>query len=83
MHVITWNILGKQLLALEHEQDPLRAMAALDLSLMMLRQLTEEVVAEARQAGYSWAAIGQAVGMTKQGAWLRFAGIGPVSEIDL
>ena len=30
------------------------------------------LVAEARTQGASWAAIGDALGMTKQGAWERF-----------
>ncbi len=34
----------------------------------------QEAVREARRAGYSWTEIGEALGMTKQSAWERFAG---------
>jgi hypothetical protein len=30
-------------------------------------------VRRARRAGYSWAEVGEALGMTKQSAWERFA----------
>jgi len=32
-----------------------------------------EAVHRARDAGYSWAEVGEALGMTKQSAWERFA----------
>jgi hypothetical protein len=31
------------------------------------------VVGKARQAGHSWAEIGEALGVTKQTAWQRFS----------
>ena len=34
----------------------------------------QEAVRKARRAGHSWTEIGEALGMTKQSAWERFAG---------
>jgi hypothetical protein len=36
-------------------------------------KLTRESVARAREAGHSWAQIGEALGVTKQTAWERYS----------
>jgi hypothetical protein len=49
----------------------------IDVALILARNADDmlaEAVAQARAEGQSWAAIGEALGVTRQTAWERFGG---------
>lgn len=69
-----WLILRDTLDASESTVDPIQVILLLEQGNALVRQLLGEVVHYARAEGHTWADIGKALGVTKQGAWLRFAG---------
>lgn len=79
---LRWLILRDLLDQVENDDTPSSVMVGLEQAGVMLRQLLQEVVDLARTRGYTWQQIGQCLGMTKQGAWLRFAGTGPAAGQD-
>ena len=71
---LRWFILRDTLDASESTSDPIQVILLLEQGSAMVSQLLGEVVAFARAEGHTWEEIGKALGVTKQGAWLRFAG---------
>lgn len=62
--------------------DQLAAASELSQHLSALNdQLLDHFVRQARQAGLSWAQIGQQLGVTKQGAQQRFTGVAKADEV--
>jgi len=53
--------------------DPLVALQQLATSATELDRVRDRLVADARQAGASWAKIGAALGMSRQAAWEYFS----------
>lgn len=56
--------------------DPLVILVALAYGAARIEEKMGEVVNECRRSGRSWTQIGQALGISKQAAWERFAGEG-------
>jgi hypothetical protein len=56
------------------EREPLAGLEAAARLSSAVDKLQRDLVARARAAGCSWTSIGQALGITKQAAWERFAG---------
>ena len=71
---LRWLILRDSLDECETTTDGLLSLRLLEQAAAMVRQLTGEVVTYARQNGSTWEDVGKALGVTKQAAWLRFAG---------
>ena len=55
------------------ESDPIGALGECRRAATALEKAMTETVAAARDAGQSWTAIGDALGVTKQTAWERFS----------
>jgi len=53
-------------------QPGLDGVVALCRESLRIEKALHEAVASARGKGYSWKAIGEAMGITKQAAWRRF-----------
>jgi hypothetical protein len=60
--------------AVTHE-DPLARLAANHRAMTVWEHRANEAVRQAREAGASWSEIGKEIGVTKQAAWQRFAGM--------
>jgi hypothetical protein len=56
------------------ESDPIGALRECRSAATALEKAMHQTVMAARDAGHSWTAIGDALGITKQTAWERFAG---------
>ena len=56
------------------ESDPIHALRECRRAATALQKVMWQTVAGAREAGHSWAEIGDALGVTKQTAWQRFSG---------
>ena len=56
------------------ESDPIGALRECRRAATALEKAMWQTVAVAREAGESWTAIGDALGVTKQTAWERFSG---------
>jgi uncharacterized NAD(P)/FAD-binding protein YdhS len=56
------------------ESDPIGALRECRRAATALEKAMTQTVAAAREAGQSWTAIGDALGVTKQTAWERFSG---------
>jgi len=56
------------------ETDSLVVLAGLAFGAARVEEKLTEVVLTCRAKGKSWTQIGEALGMTKQSAWARFAG---------
>jgi len=59
------------------ESCPLDALSECARAQTALEKATRQTVELARDAGHSWTEIGEALGITKQTAWQRFAGDTP------
>ena len=55
------------------ESDPIGALGECRRAATALEKAMTQTVAAAREAGLSWTAIGDALGVTKQTAWERFS----------
>jgi uncharacterized NAD(P)/FAD-binding protein YdhS len=55
------------------ESDPIGALGECRRAATALEKAMTQTVAAAREAGQSWTAIGDALGVTKQTAWERFS----------
>jgi hypothetical protein len=56
------------------ESDPIGALRECRRAATALEKAMWQTVGAARDAGQSWTAIGDALGVTKQTAWQRFSG---------
>jgi hypothetical protein len=67
------------------DADALKVLGALDLVRWHIEQLERELVEQARSGGASWAHVGSALGISRQGAWERFTrkpAARPAIELD-
>ena len=55
------------------DRDPLGALRGLAESMRGVQRLVPDVVDLAREQRYTWAEIGNALGITRQSAWERFS----------
>ena len=53
--------------------NPLTELQGLDFMAQMIERTKVDVVAECRRRGRSWAQIGEALGVTRQSAWMKYA----------
>lgn len=58
--------------------DPLSAVELLERASRVLAELLVNEVAQARMMGHSWEQLGQALLITRQAAWQRYAGLNSV-----
>ena len=77
---LRWMLLQHSLQEAEDSSDPLIALSLIDQSISQLHGLAHEAGSRAREQGCTWDDIGKALGITKQGAWLRMAGAGAGSQ---
>lgn len=70
---LRWFILRDTLDASESSADPVQIILLLEQGRAMIEQLLTETVGYARHKGHTWEELGKALGITKQGAWIRFA----------
>ncbi len=56
------------------QSDPIGALQECRRAATALEKALTQTVVAARDAGHSWTAIGDALGVTKQTAWERFSG---------
>ena len=54
-------------------RDPLIELQGLDTAAQMIERAKEDIVAECRRRGRSWANVGDALGVTRQSAWMKYA----------
>ena len=67
--------------AVSETDDPEQALASVVALRLMADRLERKAVAEALAQGWSWARIAQALGVSKQAAHKRLAGIAPAIKI--
>jgi hypothetical protein len=73
----TWRVslvMPADLSITDEHIDPLVLLVVLAHGATRVEDKIQELAAYCRRAGKSWTEIGQALGMTKQSAWERFAG---------
>jgi hypothetical protein len=52
---------------------PLAQLQGLEFMAQMIERTKVDVVAECRQRGWSWGHIGEALGVARQSAWMKYA----------
>ena len=57
----------------EQLTNPLAELQGLDFLTQMVERAKTEIVAECRRRGRSWAQIGEALGVARQSAWMKYA----------
>jgi hypothetical protein len=65
------------------DDDPLLALAGNARMVRLCYEYRPTLVRLARSAGASWADIGEALGMTRQGAWSEYRHLDPGGETEL
>ena len=61
------------------DRQPVQSITKLCRESLRIEKALAELVLAAREQGYTWTEIGQALGTTKQAAWRRFVR-GPLGE---
>ncbi|MEA3054586.1 MAG: hypothetical protein QOD30_18 [Actinomycetota bacterium] len=55
--------------------EPLLELQAMDWAAQMIERVKADIVAECRRRGRSWAHIGEALGVARQSAWMKYAAL--------
>jgi hypothetical protein len=57
----------------EKHSKPLAELQGMDVAAQMIERVKADLVAECRRRGRSWAQIGEALGVSRQSAWMKYA----------